>query len=261
MLDQASKTPIRGGGGYDNFMNIAPTAPITGIIPAYILGGNVQIKTDPATFTLFVYDPRNAQQPEVIEHPFADGVTVNGSVTVPVKIAGLTGYQGVKAVYSDQRVFNFGDIPQLFLPPQASRELNGLQKGWFVDYEFEQYLYQNPANPHEGWGIFGYISLSQGNPNPVKSAYFFGFAGTSFLPTRGFDRWGVMYFRDNVDRTLIQSLAALGVNLGNEQGFELFYNYAVTGWFHVSPDIQFIMPGLAGGQWVIFAGLRSQIKF
>ena len=35
-------------------MNIVPTAPITGIIPAYILGGNVQIKTDPATFTLAI---------------------------------------------------------------------------------------------------------------------------------------------------------------------------------------------------------------
>jgi porin len=119
MLDQAYKTPIRGGGGYDEFMNITPTAPVTGLIPAYLIGANLTIKTEPAIFSLFVYDPGNAQIPAVIDRPFNDGVTINASVTIPVTIAGLGGYQGVKAVYSNLKGLDLQDIPQLFLPPQA----------------------------------------------------------------------------------------------------------------------------------------------
>jgi len=260
MLDQAYKTPIRGGGGYDEFMNIAPTAPVTGIIPPYLLGGNLTIKTEPAIFSLFVYDPRNAQDWDVIEHPFADGVTINGSVTIPVKIAGLTGYQGFKVVYSNENVLDFTDIPDLFLPPPSASGPDTRELGWFVAYEFEQYLYQNPSNPQQGWGVFGYISDSQGNPNQLKIAWFLGLAGTSFLPSRELDRWGLMYFRDNVTPVLKESVAILGVDLHDESGWEAFYNFAVTPWFRITADAQFIEPGLAT-ESAVFLGLRNQIKF
>ncbi|SFK37868.1 carbohydrate porin [Methylocapsa palsarum] len=261
MLDQAAKTPIRGGGGYDEFMNITPTAPVTGIIPAYIVGANLTVRTDPAIFSLYVYDPRNAQIPAVISHPFSNGITFNGSVTVPVTIAGLNGYQGVKAVYSTQNGLDLGDIPQLFLPPQAALQPNIKNNRWFLNYEFEQYFYQNPTDPKQGWGPFGYISVSDGNPNPIKNTYFFGIAGSSFLPSREIDRWGVMYFRNNISVDLKESLAFFRIGLGDERGWEVFYNFAATPWFRVTADAQFLEPALAGGQRAVFLGLRSQIKF
>ena len=66
MLDQAYKTPIRGGGGYDEFMNIAPTAPVTGIIPPYLLGGNLTIKTEP------VAKPSRPKPSELVVQASAD---------------------------------------------------------------------------------------------------------------------------------------------------------------------------------------------
>jgi porin len=109
--------------------------------------------------------------------------------------------------------------------------------------------------------VFGYISISDGNPTPLKSGYFFGISGSSFLPSRDLDRWGMVYFRSNVGDALEHSLAVLGVSLADEFGWELFYNFAVTPWFRVTPDVQFINPGLASGQKAVFVGLRSQIKF
>jgi porin len=260
MLDQAYKTPIRGGGGYDNFMHMSLTAPYTGVIPAYLIGGNLTIKTDPAIFSLFVYDPRNAQESDVIEHPFADGVTINGSVTVPVKIAGRTGYQGFKAVYTNLETIDFTEIPELFLPPPANNGPDATKLGWFLAYEFEQFLWQNPANPKQGIGVFGYFSLSQGNPNPLEVGWFLGISGTSFLPGRDNDRWGVMYFRDNLTPELKDSFGILGVDLSDESGWEVFYNYALTPWFRNTADAQFIEPGLSR-ESAVFLGLRNQIKF
>jgi porin len=61
MLDAASKTPLLGGGGLTTFMNIALAAPVCGVTPPYIVGGILSHKTEPASYTLMVYDPRNAQ--------------------------------------------------------------------------------------------------------------------------------------------------------------------------------------------------------
>lgn len=260
MLDQAYKSPLNGGGGYVNFMNIMPTAPVTGIIPAYLYGANLTLKTNPATFSLLVYDPRNAQEPNVLPTLFNDGYVVNGSITVPVTIGNLQGYQGVKAVYSTQKAIDLADIPQLALPPGSGRHLDVTQQKWFVAYTFQQYLIQSPANPRDGIGIFGEYSISDGNPNPLKNTMFFGIAGTSLLPSRPQDRWGVVYFHDYVSPTLIQGLAAVNIRLGDESGMEVFYNIAVAPWFTLTPDVQVIKPGQIPGQTNVFVGLRSVMK-
>ena len=63
MLDAAARTPLIGGGGLETFMNLGLAAPISGVTPAYILGGFLTHRTDRAALGLFVYDPRSAQDP------------------------------------------------------------------------------------------------------------------------------------------------------------------------------------------------------
>jgi porin len=97
MLDAAAKTPIMGGGGETTFWNTAFAAPISGVTPPYIIGGLFALKTEPATFSFLIYDPRNAQDLRVIERPFAAGVTFSLSATVPLAIGGLPGFHTLRA--------------------------------------------------------------------------------------------------------------------------------------------------------------------
>ena len=117
MLDAAARTPLMGGGGETTFWNIGLAAPVSGVTPPYILGGIATINTAPATFTLMVYDPRTAQDPDVIAHPFSQGTTTSLSAKLPLTLFGLTGYQTLRGVYSTAEGFNFDDAPQLLLPP------------------------------------------------------------------------------------------------------------------------------------------------
>ena len=103
MLDVAARTPLIGGGGETTFWNIGLAAPVSGVTPPYILGGIATVNTAPATFTLMVYDPRNAQDPDVIAHPFSQGTTTSLSAKIPVTSFGLTGYQTPRGVDSDRR--------------------------------------------------------------------------------------------------------------------------------------------------------------
>jgi porin len=261
MLDVLAKTPLLGGGGTDTFMNIALAAPITGLTPPYLVGANITVKTDPVTWTAFVYDPRNAQNEDVLKHPFAEGVTGMLSATVPYQLAGRSGFFGAKAIYSNQEKTNLADIPELILPP-GSQTFVGTKKGsWFLSASFQQYLVQDPSNPQKGWGVFGQFGVSDGNPNPIEWSALLGLGGSSFIPSRKLDRWGVGYFRYSLSSDLRDGLKTIGANLRDEQGVEGFYNVGVTPWFAVTGDLQVVQPVTTNASTAVTAALRTKLRF
>lgn len=258
MLDAAAKTPLIGGGGITTFFNTAIAAPVSGVTPPYLLGGILSYKTDPATVTVMVYDPRNAQDPDVLRHPFEDGVTSSLSLTFPVTIAGKTGYQSIRGVYSTLHGTDFRDIPDLVLPG-GDTELGTIDGYWFASYSFQQYLVQDAQDPSRGWGVFGQIAVSDGNPNPFGWSGFIGLGGSSPLPDRPDDTFGVSYFYYGFSNELKDSLAQANYTLHNENGIEAFYNAAVTPWLNLTADAQVIVPAV-GDETAVFLGLRAQVK-
>jgi porin len=264
MLDAASNTPLMGGGGLDTFMNTALAAPISGVTPPYIVGAIGTFKTKPAIFTLMVYDPRNAQDWDVIENPFEEGTTTSLSITLPTKIGGLTGYYGVRGVYSSLDGFNLANLPQLILPPEEAGPAEGsLRKDgyWYFSASAQQYIYQDPSNPAVGWGFFAEASISDGNPNPIEWHFLGGLGGNSPIPGRQSDRWGVAYFYYGLSNDLIDGLGLAGLELADEQGVEAFYNYFITPWLRLSGDIQWIDTGRNDLDDAVLTAVRLQTRF
>lgn len=209
---------------------------------------------------MIVYDPQSALRRSGLEEPFATGVTVLGSVTVPVKPFGLTGFQGIKAITTTAKGFELANLQQLFLPSGSQAALGRKGNAWFTSYSFQQYLVQDPSDPRIGWGVFGEIAVEDGNPTPLDWSVYVGIGGTSFIPDRAQDRFGIGFFRYSPSNVLVNSLRPI-VGLRDEQGIEAFYNIAVTDKVNVTPDIQMTNPILAGKDTAVFAGLRTQIQF
>lgn len=276
MMTLASQTPLMGGGGIDTFMNRAFALPSTGVAytsargagadrvvvsAPYIIGAAAALKTAPVTFTLVAADPRSAQNPRVIEHPFEKGLAVGGSATVPTEIAGLRGFHTLRAAYSNARGVDLEDIagPR---PPSAAGGPVSTKKGfWFTSYAIQQNLVQSKANPAAGWGLFTLATLSDGNPNPAKWSALVGLAGNNLLAGRENDRWGAGYFHYGLSEPLLSGLAALGVNRRGEGGVEGFYNLAITPWLRLSADLQVIDPWNPSKSRATYAALRLQTEF
>jgi porin len=51
------------------------------------------------------------------------------------------------------------------------------------------------------------------------------------------------------------------VPLRDEHGMEAFYNFAVTPWCQITPDVQFILPAQDRAQHMWFLGLRAKLDF
>ena len=120
---------------------------------------------------------------------FKNGVTVNGSATLKTSISGLSGFYTIRAAYSTREGADFSELIQ---PPGAT---SGTKSGsWFVAASFQQYLVQDPSHPTRGWGLFGQIAKSDGNPNIVDWMAYFGVGGSSLIPGRPEDRFALATF-------------------------------------------------------------------
>lgn len=259
LLDIASRTPIMGGGGLETFMNVGIAAPISGVTPPYLFGAIGTWKTAPATYTLMIYDPRNAQDWDVISDPFTDGVTYSLSATVPTKVAGRTTIVSVRGVYSTASGFDLDSLPDLLLPGQSAGilQLSGYR---YASLSFQHYLSEDASRPGNGWGLFGDLGISEGNPNPIGWHAILGVGGTG--TARGpDDRWGVAYFRYGLSDDLISGLSAFGIGMRDEYGIEAYYNAALTPWLRLSADAQWIRPANVGSDDALVLGLRLQTRF
>lgn len=260
VVDIAASTPFMGGVGIDTFQNVAFVAPPSGILPPYILGAIIGIQTKPAAFTLMVYDPDNQSNRSGFEDPFESGITFRASVSVPVTIAGLGGHQGLAAAYSNKEGTDLSSAGDIILPPAGGGKVAVKSGRYHFAYSFDQFLYQSSSNPKEGFGLYGQVGMSDGNPNPLDWEAIIGLGGTGLIPCRSHDKWGAGFYHYSVSSDLKKSVSP-AVALDDEEGVEIFYNAAVTPWFNLGANIQIIDPSLNQRGTAIFCGLRSSIQF
>jgi porin len=258
LTEFARGTPLRGGGGVDTFWNVELATPITGYSPPTIFGVMASLGTDPIDYSLFVFDPRDATNANP-DNLFEDGVNVMASATYKTTVAGRPGFYGVKGIYSTKEGVDFESLDQFVLPPEA-RNFATKDGGWYASASFQQYLVQDPRNPARGWGLFGEIAFSDGNPNTLLWSTYFGVGGSSPFGGRPNDRFGVAFFHYQVSNVLRGELAPI-FDLDSEQGVEAFYNFAVTPWFRITADVQFIDPASGDFGDDIFAGVSTALRF
>jgi porin len=119
----------------------------------------------------------------------------------------------------------------------------------------------------KGIGIFGRYGIADSASNPVMRFYSAGVGGKGIVPLRPNDTFGIGGYYINISNPSLTILRRTVSLLGDEEGLEAYYNIALTKWFILTPDIQFIGPaqqrtvnGSSIGSSTIL-GLRLQMVF
>lgn len=260
LVEVARGTPLRGGAtAVDTFWNVNLAAPISGLSPPTIFGAMARISADPVSVALFAYDAADATNGNVFDNPFATGINFMGTASYKTRVAGRLGIYGLKGVYSTKRGIDFKDVDQILLPPEA-RDINMNKGSWYLGVSAQQYIHHDPNDPSRGWGVFGEIAASDGNPNVLQWSGYLGVGGTSFIPGREADRFGVGAFRFSPSRDLKNGLAGL-FNLEDEAGVEAFYSWSALPWLRITADVQYVDPASGDYDDGIFVGLGSNVRF
>lgn len=149
----------------------------------------------------------------------------------------LTGHQLFGTSFSNEK---FISIDQRLSSIVETRALDGKKGSWNLYYNFDQYLYEPKKGADRGVGLFGRLGVSDGDPNFMKFFGSFGVGGKGAFDSRPLDQFGLGYYFINNSNPTIQGPIRTRNFLRDEYGFEAYYNFAITPWLQLTPDIQVV---------------------
>lgn len=268
VLGAADQDEFAGGDGTQQFMNQALVAN-----PAFLLGlpytGIVAGFASPQDWGMisgFVYDPKDRTQDFFdLGDLYAKGVIVGGEVKVNTDFFGRSGDHHVGGMWKHVKLtdLRFNEPPPGVYPEPTVPGFPTLSDSWTLYYGFDQYFveFSNDPKARKGWGLFGRASISDGNPTPIRYFLSGGLGGDSRLRDGKDDKWGIgWYYVGASDEFGPLPQFVFGPRDGT--GVELFYNFQVTRFLNVTPDIQFIRPeagAIADNAFVY--GLRANLSW
>lgn len=243
MLDEL-KQPYSAGRGVDAFMNLGLTLPVATArtVPYSTLGAGFAILREmQPVFTMMVLDTNNTPTVSGFDTLFNNGATILTRIETPVTVMDRPGHQAIWGTYSSGTYSDLAPTP--YFDPQFGLLFpSGTQTGsWSITYSADQALYVDPTHPTRSWGLFTNLSLADDGPSPVRWSANVGVGGSSLLASRPLDTFGIGYAFVNYS-TPVQQLAPRLLPIGDDHVVECFYNIAVTPWFHLTPDLQVLVP-------------------
>jgi porin len=254
-LDLLANDPFFGGWGTQRFMNISFVAPPSGVVPPVIFGAIANVSLNPVTLTFMAFDPNDQTNNYWPNNLFGDGVNLSAGATYATTVANRPTTFNLTGTYSTQ---TGADLNDLLLPPDVE---SGTRQGSYnISFQFTHLLHQNPDNPRNGWGAYLKAAIADGNPNPIETSVLAGIGGTGLFANRPQDRFGLGLFYWNFSNDLRNTVSPV-INFGNEYGLEAYYSYAVTPWFYLTGDLQYVSPANRDFSDALFLGLRAGIQF
>lgn len=258
-LDLLGSDPFFGGWGIHRFWNAVFAAPPTGLVPSVFFGAIGSVRLDPVTLSLWVYGPVDRTNEYWPGDLFAQGVTFYFMPSYATEIAGRPTNFSLTGIYTTKSGVDFSSVSETW---RAGLEPSTKEGSYSVGFQISHLLHLNPGDPRKGWGIFLKGAISDGNPNYVQNSIIAGIGGTGLFRGRELDSFGIGYYYYDLSDALQETINnSRTVRVGNEQGAEAYYSYAVTPWFFLTGDLEYIDPPLATIENAFIAGLRANIRF
>jgi porin len=250
------------GRGIDGFMNLSFLLPPTlfrttglSINAAGVLGlRGKQIQSG-----LLVYDTNNSSTTAGLDNLFDQGAVVLGYHRFFTEVGGRPGSHGFLGNWSSRTYTSTDPLDWTILPGEGLAA--GQESGsWTLAYFLDQMLWVDRCNEKRNVRLFSVWSLADGNPNPYHWSGNVQLQGSGLIRGRESDTMGVGYFYDGLSSDFKRLVSVPPtVDLEDVQGVELYYNAALTPWFHLTADLQIVDNQNVADDTAIILGLRANV--
>jgi porin len=252
-IDLLAADPFFGGWGIDRFMNLIFVAPPSGLVPPVFMGVVANIRSEPVSWTLMVFDPDNRTNDYFPGDLFSNGVNVSLTATTPATLAGRSTSYAVTANYSTAEGTDYAT-----LPPDITTSTK--QGSYNIAFQFTHNLQETGGRSGASWGFYLKAAVADGNPNYVKASLIAGIGGRALFFERPQDSFGLGFFYYDLSDEL-QDSTDPSVNFHDESAIEAYYNWAITPWLLLGADIQYINPARGDNDRALVGAIRMQIRF
>ena len=199
---------------------------------------------------------------------FGDGSSVSVEAAVRFSLAEHPGGTNLGGLYSfDQDFAKVGG--QLIFQPGEGLIVPKENDTWAIYWSAWQYLLvegvsdepidtANGVPDRQGVGVFARFGVADQSTNPVEWSGSLGVGGRGIIPSRDDDLFGAGYYYTSFQPARITS--RLGFD-NHSQGFEAFYNLAITPAACLTGDLQVQDSPLPGIDTSVILGIRLNLAF
>jgi porin len=228
------------------------------LLPSVLGAGMVIRAEQEPVFKFFLLDTHFTPTTSGFESLFTNGVVLYGEYQVRTNWFELPGHSTFGFLYSNAKRGESLQNPFVSLPTLGPGTHLALKSNaWTLLYHCDQVLYANPEDSKRNWTFNTDMGLTDGNPNPIKWFANVVLLWTGPLRSRPKDTIGLGYYHLGISN--LPLLQALGFD--GENGVELYYNAAVTPWFHLTPDLQILDPANRNNGTALLVGIRGRVSF
>jgi porin len=224
---------------FNTALNFNPAMLVTVPYSTLAAGAVILPTSDPkeAIVSVMAYDGNGEANSSGFDTVLKGNTAYAGEGRVRTGFFGKTGHQLVGGVYSTR---NYTSLNQNLRIIIENRAIQQEENSWAIYYNFDQYLYE--PKKEQGVGIFGRFGISDGKANPVHHFYSLGIGGKGAVPGRPLDQFGLGWYYIDVSNPSFTGPFATTSFLRDEQGLEAYYNFAITPWARLTPDVQIVRP-------------------
>lgn len=220
-------------------------------------GFTIQDEVEPV-FNFFLLDTHYTPTTSGFPTLLTNGVLAYGEYRIRTNWFNLPGHSAAGFLYSDATRTALDSNPYVLLQLiQAGATLPTKDSAWTATYRFDQVIYADSQSPARHWTLNGDYGLTDGNPNPIHWFANLSLVGNSPIRSRENDTIGIGYYHLGISNLPIFRIHGLVA----ENGVELFYNAAVTPWFHLTPDVQVLDPAQQHNATALLVGIRARLSF
>ena len=199
---------------------------------------------------------------------FGDGVTATLEANYQYRLGSLPGGVGLGGLYSfDQDFAQIGGGPGF--PPPGGPALTTADStpgsgggGWpgpcVGAPAPKPRAITDGVQDLQGVGVFARLGFADEDTNPIEWTVSGGIAGRGLIPTRDNDTFGIGYYYNSIQETRIGGFLGLD---DHAQGFEAYYNIALTPAADLTFDIQATDDIFPNTDTAIILGARLNLRF
>lgn len=188
---------------------------------------------------------------------FSDGMLLSAAVRLPTNFFDLPGHQLVGGTWNSRL---YTSIAEAYIPYPAV-PTPSFRGSWCLYWNFDQFLFVDTADATRGWGPFGRAGVADPNTSPINAFLSFGVGGNVLGRMRRDDTFGVGWYWASASPQIGTLITSQLGPVGDGQGVECFYNYALTPAVRITPDVQYVVPALRSAEPALIAGVRALVSF
>jgi porin len=99
------------------------------------------------------------------------------------------------------------------------------------------------------------------NPNFSNWTVFASIEAFGPMASRAQDRMGISFWYSGLSNDFVDLLDGVGVRARDTWGLELYYNFEINPWLHLTPDLQLVQNADENDEFAVIPGIRLVLDF